>query len=63
MKRNKFAYQEFEEMPVWPVVDQAIESLVQNKDLIEQTDRRYVVGFLIKRLNEKGMLANKIGRK
>ena len=56
MKSNNFAYQEFEGNRVWAVIDQAIEGLVRNNDLIEHTDRRYVVGLLIRRLNEKGML-------
>ncbi len=56
MKTKKNAYQEFEGLPAWAVIEQAIESLVQNKDLIEQTDRRYIVGLLVRRLNEKEML-------
>jgi len=56
MKINTFPYEDFEGVPAWAVVEKAIESLVNNNDLVEKTDRRYVVGLLVKRLHEKGML-------
>lgn len=58
MKTGNFPYQKFEGAPAWAVVDQAVEDLVQNRDLIEQTHRRYVVGFLISSLKKKGMLTS-----
>jgi hypothetical protein len=59
MKTKTFPYEEFERVPAWAILEQAIASLVRNKDLVEQTDRRYIVGFLIKKLNENGILTPK----
>jgi len=35
------------------VLDRAIDELITNSDLIEQTDRAYIVGFLCKALEKK----------
>jgi hypothetical protein len=49
-------YREFENLAAWPIIEQAIGKLVRNKDLIEQTDRRYIVGFVVKALSDNGLL-------
>lgn len=59
MKTTNFPYEAFEGSPAWMVVETAIRDLVENKDLIEQTDRRYVVGLIVERLNERGLSAKK----
>ena len=56
MKNNKIPYKSFERLVAWPVIEDAIKSLVDNKDIIEQTDRRYIVGYLVKQLSDKGVL-------
>jgi hypothetical protein len=56
MKADGFPYKKFEKSQVWTAVEKAIDDLVQNTDLIEQTDRRYVVGYLINRMQEEGVL-------
>lgn len=61
MKTTKFPYEAFEGSPAWMVVETAIRDLVENKDLIEQTDRRYIVGLIVKRLHKAG-LAKESGR-
>jgi hypothetical protein len=47
-------YAAFEGTPVWVTLNQAIEELVENNDLVEQTNRNYIVGFLCKHLSEVG---------
>jgi hypothetical protein len=56
MKTREFPYRELEPTPAWRVVEEAMERLVRNNDLLEQTDRRYIVGLLVNSLHEKGML-------
>ena len=41
-------YVVYETDPLWPLVEKGIGDLVQNKDLIEQEDRNYIVGYLCK---------------
>lgn len=43
-------YQQYMTEPIWHVVSAGIEDLVNNGDLIEQTDRNYIVGYLCKLL-------------
>ena len=53
---NYDPYKEFEGLAAWSVVDRAIARLVQNKDLIEQTDRRHLVGLIVRELSDSGVL-------
>lgn len=41
-------YGEYESSPLWPLLDKGIRALVENKNLIERTDRSYIVGYLCK---------------
>lgn len=43
-------YTEFEGTKLWRVIDKALDDLVENRDLTETTDRRYIVGYLCKRI-------------
>jgi len=36
----------------WTALNQAIDELVTNSDLVEQTDRAYIVGYLCKCLSK-----------
>jgi len=45
-------YKEFEGTATWKILDHAIQSLVENDDLQERTDRAYIVGSLCKALAE-----------
>jgi hypothetical protein len=56
MKTKSFAYDNLDGVPAWVVIENAIESLVKNGDLVEKTHRRYLVGLLVKSLEDKGML-------
>jgi hypothetical protein len=51
---NKFPYTKFESTIIWNVVNQAVDDLVDNTDIEEKTDRRYIVGYLCKALFEAG---------
>jgi len=46
-------YAAYEGTRNWKVLDHAIDELVTNSDLIERTDRAYIVGFLCKALDMK----------
>ena len=39
-------YENYEADPLWPLIEKGITDLVTNQDLIEQTDRNYIVGYL-----------------
>ena len=45
-------YSDYEGTKNWKLLDQAIDELVTNSDLIEQTNRAYIVGYLCKSLAE-----------
>ena len=57
MKPDTFPYSEFQNTPAWEVLENAIERLVINNDLVERTNRRYIVGSILKTLNENKMLS------
>jgi len=54
MKSKSFPYQQFEAFLAWDIMEQAIEELERNKDVIVQTDKRYVIGYILKKLADKG---------
>jgi len=43
-------YTEFEDTKLWRVIDKAVDDLVENRDLTETTDRRYIVGYLCNKI-------------
>jgi hypothetical protein len=45
-------YKQFEDTVTWRRLDTAISDLVQNKDLLENEAREYIVGYLCKALSE-----------
>jgi hypothetical protein len=51
---SKHPYVEYEGSKEWRILDAEITELVRNNDLVEQTDRRYIVGALCKALAQKG---------
>ena len=40
----------------WEVVNTAISDLVENRDLIEETNRYYIVGYIVKALSDADLL-------
>lgn len=44
------AYQKYAESPQWKILEKAIDNLVKNRDLIEQTSRDCIIGYLVKSL-------------
>jgi hypothetical protein len=46
----RFPYKEFVDTPIWLALDEAISDLVDNNDIKETTARRYIVGYLCKKL-------------
>jgi hypothetical protein len=49
-------YTEFEDTALWAGLDEALASLEADDDLVLQTGRPYVLGFLCKRLIENGVV-------
>jgi hypothetical protein len=56
MKFKEFPYKKFQTTEAWSIVDDAIKQLVENKDLVETTARRYIVGFILKQLDDNKLL-------
>jgi hypothetical protein len=56
-KMMNYPYREFEAMPVWKVVDEAISDLIANQDIKETTARRYIVGYLVECLVEARLVS------
>jgi hypothetical protein len=54
----KYPYSELEKTAAWVVIDKIIGDLVENKDIIEQTDRKYIAGYLIRELANANLLNN-----
>jgi hypothetical protein len=52
-KAHSHPYTNYESQELWRKLDEAIQALVTNGDLVEQTDHNYIVGYLCKVLNEK----------
>jgi hypothetical protein len=46
-------YKEFENTDLWRSVDAAVQALVDNGDLVEQTERGYIVGYICKAVGGK----------
>jgi hypothetical protein len=59
MKPKEFPYEKFVNTKGWKIVESAIADLVENGDLIEQTARKYIVGYLMKKLDESKNIDNK----
>jgi hypothetical protein len=54
MSAKKHPYQQYEKLPIWKALDNAVSELVRNGDLEEQTAREYIIGYLAKTLTEEG---------
>ena len=52
MPSNSYPYQKYEITDNWKVIERAVSDLVENGDLITQTDRKYVVGYICKLLDD-----------
>jgi len=53
-------YKLLEQHKAWKVADKALKDLVSNGDLEELTDRSYIVGYILKKLQEANALAPKV---
>ena len=49
---KKFPYSIYKNSVYWKIVDQSIDDLVRNQDIEEQTPRHYIVGYIVKKLEE-----------
>jgi hypothetical protein len=55
---SSFPYKEYQNTKLWYVINQAIDELVENLDIQETNDRKYIVGYLCKSLSESGFQSN-----
>jgi hypothetical protein len=53
--KSEFPYEEYKDTKIWNVIEFAVSNLVDNSDVEEKTDRRYIVGYLCKALAESGI--------
>jgi hypothetical protein len=49
----KHPYVRFVETDTWTILNVALDELVENGDIVEQTKRDYIVGYLCKALAER----------
>ncbi len=53
--KTEHPYAKFEDTKLWSVLDKAIDDLVENRDIKETTNRRYIVGYLCMKIEESGL--------
>ena len=46
------SYKQLEGTPLWHTVENTIAALVRNGDIVEQTPRNYIVGYLCSELEQ-----------
>lgn len=46
-------YEKYQNTATWDVVWQTIDELVENNDLLEQTPRGYIVGYICEKLEQE----------
>jgi len=52
-QRRTHPYARWEGTPLWKAIDKGIADLVGNNDIIEKADRKYIVGYLCKAVNQR----------
>ena len=48
-----FPYEKYQGSDLWKTIERAIADLVRNGDLEEKTSRKYIVGYLCKKLSSR----------
>jgi hypothetical protein len=41
-------YKNYEKSKFWPIIEKALQELTKNNDIEEKTARSYIVGYLVK---------------
>ena len=49
---TKTPYDEYKTNPAWSVGEKALDELVDNQDIVFQTVPDYVIGYIVKKLEE-----------
>ena len=52
MKSNEFPYKDLVDSEMWIIIEKAIADLVKNGDIIEQTQRKYIIGYITKKVTD-----------
>jgi hypothetical protein len=55
-------YDKYRTSPAWAVIDRAISDLVENQDLVEGTLRYHIVGYIVKQLEDAGIVIDASGQ-
>lgn len=55
----EYPYKDLEGTSLWVVINEAIQDLVENQDLEENTQRRYIVGYIAALLVRNGHASSK----
>jgi hypothetical protein len=50
---NPHPYVRLENTPFWKVIEVGIADLVENRDIVEKTDRRYIVGYICEAVSRR----------
>ena len=62
-ERNPHPYLLFQGTPLWKAVEKGVSDLIENQDLIEKTNRGYIVGYICKVITRrKGKIAAQFSR-
>jgi hypothetical protein len=56
---NNRLYDKYLNFKIWKILDKAIADLADNGDIEETTQRYYIIGYLIKILDEANLLKEK----
>lgn len=56
-KSEQDGYDQYKKFKLWKILEKAIEDLVKNQDLVEETDRFYIVGYIMKCIDKKNLLS------
>jgi len=52
MKSNEFPYKDLVDSEMWIIIEKAIADLVKNGDIIEQTQRKYIIAYITKKVTD-----------
>ncbi len=59
MKKPQHPYKQYENDPLWNLLDKAVGALARNGDIDETTSRKYIVGFLCEKLAKSELLSHR----
>ena len=52
-RKSAHPYVSWEGTPLWEAIENAVADLSKNRDIIEETERKYIVGYLCKAVGRR----------